>query len=160
MYLSATSIKDWLECPQRLEYRLDGEPQQSTIYMLRGTAVHETIENQTITTFEDAKQFFFIRFSELLSDHQPEMPYNVSFASMVKQSYIMLDNYYNIINVEEPAIKAVELQFNVEINGINFAGKIDQIRGNNIYDWKTKVDVLDKVFYRNRLSIHVIWYGL
>jgi hypothetical protein len=146
VYLSATAMKDWLECPQRLEYRLAGEPQQATVYMLRGTAVHETIENQGIQTFEDAKQFFFIRFSELLVENQPEFPYNASFASMTKQSYIMLDNYYNIINVTEPPIKSIELQFNVEINGVAFAGRIDQIRGNNIYDWKTKTDVLDKVF--------------
>lgn len=138
MHLSATAIKDWLECPQKLKYRLEGEKQQPNAYLVRGTAVHETIENTTITTLEDAKQFFFVRFAELVNEQNPVFQYRTSFSSMVKESNQMLDYYYNWVNIKEPEIKEVERFFKVTIKGVELSGKIDQIRGNNVYDWKTK----------------------
>lgn len=144
-YLSATAIKDWLECPQKLEYRINGVPQKTNAYFTRGTAVHETIENQSISTVEDARLFFFIRFSELVNEQNPEFPFRTSFASMVKESNQMLDYYYNWVNIHEPPIKEIEKFFKVNINGIDFSGKIDQIRGKNVYDWKTKTKEPDQV---------------
>lgn len=151
-YLSATSIKDYLECPARLKYRLEGVKQVPTCWMTRGTAVHETIENQSITTVEDAKQFFFVRFAELVSEEKPIFSYRATFASLVTESNQMLDYYYNWVNIKEPPIKEIELQFAIDIKGIEFKGKIDQIRGNNVYDWKTKTakvpDVTIKADYQ------------
>jgi CRISPR/Cas system-associated exonuclease Cas4 (RecB family) len=149
MYLSATAIKDWLECPQRLGYRLQGIKQEPTVWMARGTAVHETIENQSITTVEDAKQFFFIRFAELLAEENPKFPYRVTFANLVAESNQMLDYYYNWVNIHEPPIREIELQFKIRIRDIEYSGKIDQIRGNNVYDWKTRTSKVPDVVLKS-----------
>jgi CRISPR/Cas system-associated exonuclease Cas4 (RecB family) len=143
MHLSATAIKDYLDCPQRFKYRIDGNPQEANVYMLRGLAVHSVIEDQSVQTAEDAKQVFFIKFSELLSESKAFFPFMVTFNSMVKQANTMLDFYYNSVNKTEPPIKEVEVQFNVTIKGIEFVGKMDQIRGNSVYDWKTKTKKVD-----------------
>lgn len=144
-YLSATAMKDYLECPQRLQYRVEGAKQEPNIYMTRGIAIHETIENQSIKSVEDARQFFFVRFSELIEETKVRFPFRVTFASLLRQSNQMLDFYYNYVNIHEPPIRAVETFFKVDIKGVEFAGKIDQIRGNNVYDWKTKTKSVDDI---------------
>jgi hypothetical protein len=126
IHLSATFIKDYIVCPQRAKYRLDKIPQKPSCYMVRGTAVHETIDNKDITTAEDAKLFCFIKFSELVNTQEVEFPYRVTFESLAKQNNVMLDFYYNSVNKTEPPIKESEIQFKVEINGIDIVGKIDQ----------------------------------
>lgn len=145
MYLSATSIKDYLSCPQKFEYRLQGEEQEANAYFVRGIAVHETIENQNLETTGEAKSWFLERFSELVNERNPEFPYRNTFSSMAQESYQMLDNYYNIIHPSQPPIRQVELFFNVSIGEIEFSGKIDQIRDGSIYDWKTTMKPLDDV---------------
>ena len=116
-------------------------------YFVRGTAVHETIANQAITTSEEGKTFFFNMFSRMVLETEPEFPFRTSFSSMVKESYVMLDNYYNKINLEFPVPipNHVEMFFKLDINGIEYSGVIDQIRGECIFDWKTTVKPLDPV---------------
>lgn len=144
MYLTATSIKDYLDCPQKLEYRFEGRESDYNAYFVRGSIVHEIIEDPTILTAEQAMKRFISRFSTVVSETDPEFPFRTSFSSMMRQSEQMLDNYYNKINIEEPKIKEVELFFDITIGDIVFKGKIDQIRGNSIYDWKTSTKPLDE----------------
>jgi CRISPR/Cas system-associated exonuclease Cas4 (RecB family) len=143
LYLSATFIKDYLACPQRAKYRLDGDKQKPNVYLARGIAVHETIEDQSIKDFETARQVFFLKFTQIVNETNPEFPYRVTFSNLLKQANTMLDYYYNHVNIFEPPVREIELQFKIEIKGIEFVGKIDQIRGNNVYDWKTKVKPID-----------------
>lgn len=138
-YLSATAIKDWISCPAKLGYRIEGVPQKANANFARGTAVHETIENPTIIDAEDAKHACYVRFAEIVNETNPVFEDRTSFSSMVKQNNQMLDYYYNWVNKHEPPIVATEQFFKVNIKGIEFSGKIDQIRGKNVYDWKTKV---------------------
>lgn len=145
MYLSATAIKDYLACPQRLQYRINGAPKEETVYMLRGTAVHNVIEDRSINDAEEAKTAFLIKFSELLYDKNVKFPFRVTFGSMTKQANTMLDYYYNYVNVHEPPIRESEIPFSIVIKDIEFTGRIDQIRGNSIYDWKTKTKPIDSV---------------
>lgn len=142
-HLSATFIKDYIVCAQRAKYRLDKVPQKPSIYMVRGTAVHETIENLDIQTAEDAKIACFVRFSELVNTQDISFPPYVTFTAMNKQNNTMLDFYYNSVNKTEPEVTANEIQFKVEINGIEIVGKLDQIRAKNIYDWKTRTKPVD-----------------
>lgn len=142
-HLSATFIKDYIVCPQRAKYRLDKVTQKPSCYMIRGTAIHETLDNKDIITAEDAKLFCFVKFSELVNEQEVEFPYRVTFANMAKQNNTMLDYYYNCVNKEEPPVKESEVFFRVDINGTEVVGKMDQIRGKNIYDWKTRTKPVD-----------------
>lgn len=143
MYITATLLKDYLSCPQKAAYRLAGEEQEANAYFVRGIAVHETIENQAITSFEEAKPKFYTKFANLVTQRKPEFPFRTTFDKMVKESNRMLDNYYNIIDSSQPPIQEVELFFRVQVGDIEFAGKIDQIRDGAVYDWKTATKELD-----------------
>jgi len=158
LYLSASLIKDYLSCPQKAEYRLAGEEQIANAYFVRGIAVHETLENQELETLEDAKPWFAERFSQLVQERNPEFPYRQTYSSMLRDSYKMLDNYYNIINIQEPPIQEVELFFNVAIGDIEFSGKIDQIRDGAIYDWKTATKPPDE--FTLKADYQFTLYGL
>lgn len=158
MHLSASAIKDYLECPQKFEYRLQKAEAEPNAYFVRGIAVHETLEQEDIVTAQEAKGYFFKLFSTLVEEQKPEFPYRLNFTKMVVQSNQMLENYYNKINVNEPPIKETELFFNVVVNDIEYVGKIDQIRGNSVYDWKTTIKSLDK--YTRLADYQFTLYGL
>lgn len=145
MYLSATAIKDYLNCPKQFHYRLLGEESEPNAYLVRGSIVHGIIEDRSITTSERAKEEFLERFSYDVEKFNPEFPYRTSFGKMVSQSYIMLENYYDVIDPQFPPPLEIEMQFEVEMGGIEYVGVIDQIRGTAIFDWKTATKPLDPV---------------
>ena len=147
MYLTASSIKDYLDCPQKLEYRLHGESSTPNAYFLRGTVVHEIIADRSIDNPTKAKEVFFEEFSRLVVENDPEFPFRTTFTSMVKESNKMLDNYYLKIDpaFDAPLPEHIEMFFEVTIGGQVFKGVIDQIREDSVFDWKTTVKPLDPV---------------
>lgn len=130
LYLSVSSLRDYLACPKRFWWRSRKKSQpEINEYVLRGQIIHNAIE--TCDTLEDALEFAGNKYAkDFLS------------AGIPQDVEKMLYNYYEKI---EPVLEVrnpdnIELMFKVKWNSNTFiVGKIDRISSDKtkLYDWKT-----------------------
>lgn len=136
--LSASSIKDYLECPKRFWYRTyQREKSKVSNHVVFGSIVHEAIEE-----FDDGKDAVKWAVAQWAERMTPNFEFAEIQAPKPPKSFTkMLGNYYTKI--------VPELDFNDELQETEFffevpwsddvviIGKMDLIIGLNIYDWKT-----------------------
>lgn len=131
IYVSASSIGDYLLCPRRVHYRINkpeaGRPDR---YMLMGTIAHKVVElgwkspssaldvldkeasSVGLTDKELAKQKFYINV------------FFTQFKSMLGED------------------DEIEKKFKLNLwDDVYLVGKIDRISNNNVFDWKTSSTV-------------------
>jgi len=135
--LSATSIGDFLECPQRFWYRTHHpEAAKLSDHVIFGGIVHEAIEK--FDNFDDALAWALKEW-ELRSQDGNFMP-DKQVKKPPKSFKRMLENYYKQI---EPMIEGGEKEmfFSFPWNGrteeIKIIGKMDRVTDTAVYDWKT-----------------------
>jgi CRISPR/Cas system-associated exonuclease Cas4 (RecB family) len=139
--LSATSIKDYLECPKRFWYRTYKKEQaRVSKHVTFGSIVHEALEQFDNT--KDAIAWSNDQWAERMSGDFVDL---VDLPKPPKSFNKMFKNYYEKIlpelPVEEP--QHTELFFEERWDAwdgdedVLIIGKIDKIAGLNVYDWKT-----------------------
>jgi CRISPR/Cas system-associated exonuclease Cas4 (RecB family) len=135
LYLSASSIRDYWECPARFNYRRE-QPESAELNddVVFGTIIHETIEKYD--NADDAIAAAMVKWDEYCMQG--------SFAAIPrtppKSIDRILSNYYGIIvpQLKLTSASLVEYKFKVKwTEDISIVGKMDLISGNSIYDWKT-----------------------
>jgi CRISPR/Cas system-associated exonuclease Cas4 (RecB family) len=137
LYLSATSIKDFIDCSKRFYYKqkssADGIINPD---MLVGTIVHDAIDKYRAFDFDVAKDYFYTRMDEF----SPEEKYYT-------KGLTCLDNYHakfkNLFKDGES-----ELKFSVPFNNnTKIVGRMDFINKNTglIIDWKTSAKTPSRV---------------
>jgi CRISPR/Cas system-associated exonuclease Cas4 (RecB family) len=149
LYLSATGIKDFLDCPRRSKYRRDN-PESAIINdnVVFGGIVHEAIEK--FDAYEPALEYSIaewdrIRNSNSFMDKVNKPP--KSFRKMFK-------GYYNEIlpNISADGFEVSQKEIMVEHvapfdPNVMLIGKFDRIQTDKVWDWKTSrkpPDIYDK----------------
>lgn len=144
--LSASSIKDYSECPKRFWYRTwQKDKARVSDHVVFGSIVHEAIEK-----FDDANEAVKWSVEEWNNRMTPEFEFaEIKDVPKPPKSFTkMLGNYYTKIVPELPLDdpQKTELFFEIpwsktEIDDIEteiiIIGKIDKVAGSNVYDWKT-----------------------
>jgi CRISPR/Cas system-associated exonuclease Cas4 (RecB family) len=139
--LSASSIKDYLECPKRFWYRTyQREKAKVSNHVVFGSIVHEAIEE-----FDDGKEAVKWALSQWDERMTPEFEFAEMGVPKPPKSFTkMLGNYYTKIVPVLPDEKPYEKELFFEVpwertplSNVVIIGKIDLIAGLNIYDWKT-----------------------
>ena len=134
--LSATSIKDYLECPQRFWYRTHAsESAKLSGHVIFGSIVHEAIEK-----FDEpgpAVKWAFDEWGERtggsFAKGATRLPRGKDFSEF-------LGNYFFEIepNLPKDELNEVEHFFRLPwSDNVEILGKMDRIIGSNVYDWKT-----------------------
>jgi CRISPR/Cas system-associated exonuclease Cas4 (RecB family) len=134
--LSATSINDFLECPQRFWYRTN-HPEASKVsdHVVFGGVVHDAIEK--FDNLDEALDWSLTEW-DIKSQSGNFMP-DKQVKKPPKSFKRMLKNYYNVI---EPEIDGGEKEvfFRLPWKGtteeIEVLGKMDRVT-DSVYDWKT-----------------------
>lgn len=127
--LSASSLKDFMSCKIKYYYRkLDGT-YVTTVPLVRGTVVHEIIENYELGKIGGSKEAHLELNKELslaLTDENIEFTRYDSIPKVIKSSHKMLDNYFEL---KEGEVIDVEKSFDIPMaNGLyRLIGRIDQI---------------------------------
>ncbi|HBY20746.1 MAG TPA: hypothetical protein DEG71_07025 [Clostridiales bacterium] len=129
IYLSATAIKDYIQCPKRIFYRTNfPELAESNPDMDADTIVHETLEK--FWTNKDAAIAYCKKRSDevVLEEH------------FVEKALESVSNFFSC-GVKDMLGKGdlIEHKFKITLDDNSFlVGKIDRITGNGtIIDWKT-----------------------
>ena len=136
--LSASSIKDYLECPKRFWYRTyKRDKSKVSNHVVFGSIVHEAIEE-----FEDGKDAVKWAVKEWAERMTPEYEFaEIKQVPKPPKSFTkMLGNYYTKIVPMLPTEEPQETEFFFEVpwaDDVIILGKIDLIAGLNIFDWKT-----------------------
>ena len=128
IYLSATSIKDYIQCPKRIFYRINfPELAETNIDMQAGTVVHEALE-KFWTNKVAALAYCKTKIEEL------------SLSSVESKILMSVDNFFTC-GVKEMLGKGdlIEHKFKIVLDDSSFlVGKIDRIANNGmVIDWKT-----------------------
>lgn len=144
--LSASSIKDYLECPKRFYYRtFHKDKSKVSNHVVFGSIVHEAIEE--FDNGKDAVKWAVAQWAERMT---PEFEFaEIKQVPKPPKSFTkMLGNYYTKIVPEFPIEKPQKTELFFEIpwseitidgkkSEVIILGKIDKIAGSNVYDWKT-----------------------
>lgn len=138
--LSATSIKDYVECPQRFWYRTHRkETAEPSKYAVFGQIVHEAIEK-----FDEPGPA--VKWSEAEWDERSMGTFGPKFGKKPPRDFARyLGNYFYTV---EPKLKAekidkAEFFFRVAWKNwdgnkpVEIVGKMDRVIDDKIYDWKT-----------------------
>jgi hypothetical protein len=123
--VSASLIRDFIDCPQRAFYRLYyPELAEATPEMRVGTLVHSIVETEIDRETALDKAHTMILEQDLLG--------NETFVKSCVNNYF--DTFYELTSKED----VVEKKFKIECRGYNLVGKIDRIISKNtLVDWKT-----------------------
>jgi CRISPR/Cas system-associated exonuclease Cas4 (RecB family) len=162
--LSASSLKDYLECPRRFWYRVNRASEAETNDdMLFGSLVHSAIERYS--NKDEATAFFWRKWKEIkdnsfLPDDIKKTPKSVNK---------IMDGYYDKILPKLSSNPDVvkELFFKAPFDNIGkdkivLIGKIDRIDSGMIYDWKTSYNrpteytIQDIQFYMYDLAYNIL----
>jgi ATP-dependent helicase/DNAse subunit B len=127
--LSASSIKDWLQCPARYYYRVN-YPESSipTEGMALGTVVHKVIEDNWNNVDNG-----ILQAEELIKE------YGIKNKQKV---FNCLDNFYYNYSLLLFENDRIEEYFKYKVDtDCELVGKMDRISNGVIYDWKTTSSV-------------------
>lgn len=138
--LSATSIKDYLACPQRFWYRVkNSKSAKVNKHIIFGRIVHEAIEKITDDqkSLSEANEFAWSEWNNIA-----ENTFARGATRPPKSFSRMLGNYYYEIRPKLPKKQPnyTEQFFDLpykSFKDVRIIGKIDKIAGLHVYDWKT-----------------------
>jgi CRISPR/Cas system-associated exonuclease Cas4 (RecB family) len=159
LYVSVSSIKDFLECKKRYWYRTHRkEASVLNQYVIRGSAVHEAIE--AADNIEDAREYIRNYYSfraPLFADVDGD-----GLTSAVDK---MLVNYYEKINPTLGDYTSDLIEYKFEIpwsENITLVGKIDRITFAQptpaLFDWKTGTSN-PNYFVTQDIQFYVYWWA-
>jgi CRISPR/Cas system-associated exonuclease Cas4 (RecB family) len=145
LYLSASAIKDYIDCPQRFYYRIHKSKQaKQTPAMQVGVAIHETIERCDDWILDEKGWEIF---NSIVEEHS----FNISYTPSSLQRY---KRYLTNFNIHFRPLLTwnddIEFKFSIPYKNIMLVGKMDRIvnQPNNsfIFDWKTSARPALKTF--------------
>jgi hypothetical protein len=127
IYLSASSIGDFIDCPQKVLYRIKKTvPQVPSKYMHIGNAAHYAIEHgwqdrtKAISLMREKAKEFGLRKPDVV---------NLEF---------MMDIFFLNFRDRLQDNDEIELTFKLHLyDDVFIVGKIDRISNGNLFDWKT-----------------------
>lgn len=127
IYLSASSIKDFLECSKRFEFRTTHKEQEiQNDDMTVGTIVHYAIEkfwNDELSATQEIEQQ--LKFFNLPAT-------SVGKARTSLETFFL--NFRGLLSDDD----LIEYSFKLPLEkDVFLVGKIDRISNGNIFDWKT-----------------------
>lgn len=129
IYLSATSIADFVKCPQKVLYRLKKTvPEVLSKEMIMGRIVHTALERG----WNNRERAYSIVNSEIKST-------SLKKQDQTKMEF-MLDlfflNFRHLIKDND----LIEFKFKLPLyDDVFIVGKMDRISNGNLYDWKTGI---------------------
>ena len=132
IYLSASSIKDYLDCPRKYYYRRYFKSLATPTEALSiGTIVHETLENYWSSR---EKALEYARFKVL--------EYNISTEGIEKIEK-NLENFFVSFAWMLSQEDSIELDFSIPFGrDVRIVGKLDRIaEGDLLLDWKTSKQI-------------------
>jgi CRISPR/Cas system-associated exonuclease Cas4 (RecB family) len=132
IYLSASSIKDYLICPKRVFYRIHGGKEEyiTTPEQKAGILVHNIIEKNTSM---GEKKALSIATAEMNKQ---------GLLSQKKRIIGCLENYFQLFGSTFIGPTKNELSFNFKYKGdVCLVGRIDRVFKENLYDWKTSSSI-------------------
>lgn len=132
IYLSASSIKDFIDCPLRLKFRSEVETRDLNSGLIVGTRVHHLIEK-----YWNHPDFLNVTKKEILDLNQEEQ----LKAGICLYSFNR--NYLSLLSEKD----RVELEFKLPLSkNVSIVGKMDRILPNGVViDWKTNTKAPNKV---------------
>lgn len=127
IYLSASSISDFIKCPQKVMYRIKKTvPTIPSKEMTMGTIVHLALEK----TWQDRDKAYKLIHAEGKKEGLAKADiYNMEF---------MLDMFF--LNFQPSLREDDKIEFNFKVplhDDVYVVGKMDRISNGNVYDWKT-----------------------
>jgi len=150
LYLSATGIKDHLDCAYRLYLRRE-KPKSAIVSddAIFGGIVHEGIEKYD--TYDDALAFGLAEWDRLKNDNR----FLPTKSKPPKSFRKMFKGYYNSILEEinadgfEQAERELKFKIPWRKNEVMLVGKWDRVQENKLFDWKTGMRPPDKYDLRD-----------
>lgn len=128
IYLSASSIKDYMVCPTRLYFRKNhSENSVSTDEQGVGLAVHKTTEEKWKERDKTYEQLIITQ-------------YNLNDDKLVSHYNRCMSNFYRSFSPLLSKEDFIEYHFNLKFNkDITIVGKIDRLNSKtgSVIDWKT-----------------------
>jgi CRISPR/Cas system-associated exonuclease Cas4 (RecB family) len=123
--VSASLIKDFIDCPQKAFYRLNyPELSEASPEMKVGTLVHKIVEKQTNRDAALTLASSMLIEQDLLGNE--------------KLVYGCINNYFDTFLEWTSVDDVVEQKFKLDYKSYNLVGKIDRIVSKNtVIDWKT-----------------------
>lgn len=127
IYLSASSIADFISCPQKVLYRITKPfPQVRSSYMIRGEVAHYAIERG----WKDR--------SRALEIVRQESKRHGLAKKDVTDLEFMMDVFFLNFQSRLGENDLIEYNFKVPLyDDVFIVGKMDRISSGDIYDWKT-----------------------
>jgi CRISPR/Cas system-associated exonuclease Cas4 (RecB family) len=129
LYVSASMIADFIECPQKVYYRLNfPESSIKTSSMIIGGIVHETLHN-----------FWNNKKDALEYVGKSILKYPLTPATTFDSVYKCVESYFRNFQLLCSSEDLPEYSFKLEIDkDVYLVGKIDRIlKSGTIIDWKT-----------------------
>jgi CRISPR/Cas system-associated exonuclease Cas4 (RecB family) len=143
IYLSASSIRDYISCPQKVLYRLKKPfPISLSPEMIMGEIVHKVIEKAWDNRDEANKLFLELSNEAKMS------------TSTIRNYSFRLDLFFLNFRDYLGAEDTVEYSFKLPLySDIFLVGKMDRISKGRVFDWKT-----GKVFKTTFKDVQCIIY--
>lgn len=159
LYLSATSISDYLDCYKRYWYRTHKkEAAVVNEYVTRGTAVHEAIEKND--EIEGAREYIRNYYT-----YQAPLFANVKGDGLTPAIDKMLQNYYEKINPKlgDYTSDLIEHRFDLLWSDeVHMVGKMDRVTFADpipaIYDWKTGTSA-PNFYVTQEAQFYIYWWA-
>ncbi len=135
IYLSASSIKDFIACPQKVLYRRTKPfPEVRSKAMIMGEIAHQAIEKGWRN-----RDTAYAIVKELCKEN-----------SLAKADRVSLEFYMDIffLNFKGLLSETDLIEYNFKIglyDDVFLVGKIDRISKGNLYDWKTGGKISNKL---------------
>lgn len=127
IYLSASSVADFIRCPQKVLYRITKPfPEVPSREMLTGRAIHSVLErgwvdrDLALNILQEEKQRYKLTKAELTN-----LFYMVDLFFLNFKGYLKDDD-------------KIEYSFKLPLyDDVFIVGKMDRISGNTVFDWKS-----------------------
>lgn len=131
LYVSASSISDYLDCPRRVHYRLyNPDAGVQNRYMLMGTVAHKVLEVGWET--EQLAREVLEKEAKAVSLTQKEI---------AKQQHYLKNFFFYFRSMLHPDDE-IEKMFKLKLyDDVYLVGKLDRISKNSVFDWKTSTTV-------------------
>jgi hypothetical protein len=127
VYLSASSINDFIKCPQKVLYRIKKTvPEVKSKEMIIGLIAHSAIEHG----WKDKERALSIIDSEVKKN-------KLSKSDRTNLSF-MMDIFFLNFRDKLGDKDLIEYNFKISLyDDVFIVGKMDRISGGNLYDWKS-----------------------
>lgn len=144
IYISATTLKDYLSCSEIIKFKLSKSKQVSTDESIIGTVVHDIVSGKIDYAGPQSA-------ASILSEHNLSTTKNIEFVDSCYNNYI--NNFYGLLTQDDK----IEYSFKYKLySDVFLVGRIDRISGGLIFDWKTDRSPSSKV----ENNIQLLFYEL